>query len=643
MGCGCGTMKMEEPAPGSLKDGPSLLTIQDCRKSIAQDLKSIAAFALEEQAEQRIAPKHSPSGVSEPVWKCGNHNRQMALASLSVLEECTARLEATCPEGARWGIQEILNAVVPLLQWYQGAINTGIDCPCMSAEEDLTYSNLAEALFPRWSADTFEAGGGSSQIHALCDIFKYLDDIFGSNGRKVGAVVGKFRQVTFPCLMMVCMMKSDVASKACLVVGKKWGLVTTNAYQSALARLLRNAEGYMSCRYDDDNNCGITKATRAGHVVRVDFRYSGNKCGTADVHDPHSSVIGWDGDNGTESANPSGVHISFDTNTGIVGWIEFQVPNCVPDWELWFRFSGKCLYTSTYLDFDPANAKLLPKYWDKTTLLPQLATMGAGLNLRKSENVYKARMAPEHQSEITDEYVGYNMFCIKDLRPYELEDFQRLFDTSFRKKFTRDRKDGGVPERLCITRGQRCQNVQNWIEYSRTRWLIKEELAADKGLPRSIDGLKTAGAFLDEDQYRLDSGAHEAFLFHGTNDDAAVRITRGDFLVNLAGSNAGTLYGKGIYLAESVCKSDEYTKANVRGERCILVCRAALGYVNYNCEVAPSADKLVKSCTDGPYHCVVGDREKCRGTYREIIVYSNTQVYPEYVIWYKRAYSAESS
>merc|ERR1719163_2355691 len=230
------------------------------------------------------------------------------------------------------------------------------------------------------------------------------------------------------------------------------------------------------------------------------------------------------------------------------------------------------------------------------------------------------------------------MFSTQGLESPELCQFQKLFDASFRKKFTRDRKDGNVPDRLVITRGHRSQNVQNWVEYSRRRWQIKQELRAQKDLPRSISNLKTAGVFPEEDQYRLDTDAHEEFLFHGTNDAAAEGITKGDFLVNLAGSNAGTLYGRGVYLAESVSKSDEYTKENHRGERCILVCRATLGYVNYTDEVAPNVDTLVKSCTEGPYHCVLGDREKCRGTYREIMVYDGHQVYPEYVIWYKRVY-----
>ena len=41
------------------------------------------------------------------------------------------------------------------------------------------------------------------------------------------------------------------------------------------------------------------------------------------------------------------------------------------------------------------------------------------------------------------------------------------------------------------------------------------------------------------------------WLFHGTNDEAAELITKGDFLVDKAGSNAGTLYGRGIYMAEA--------------------------------------------------------------------------------------------
>jgi hypothetical protein len=361
-------------------------------------------------------------------------------------------------------------------------------------------------------------------------------------------------------------------------------------------------------------------------------------------------VIGWETDDGTVTTKAvTQIQISENTDTSIVGSMEFHnVPMNVPDMELWFRFSGDgplgggdC-YCRTYLNFDHPDAKRLPNYWNRSSLIPKLANAGCGLSLRKSENYYRFALGMEHQSEIKDNYLAYNMFCTQGLQQAELSDFQKLFDASFRKKYTRDRKDGGVPDRLLITRGHRCQNVQNWIEYSRRRWQIKEELNAKKDLPIRIDNLKTASVLPEQDQYRLDSDAHEEFLFHGTNDTAAAGITNGDFLVNLAGSNAGTLYGRGVYLAESVSKSDEYTQPNPYGERCILVCRATLGYVNYNDQIAPNVDTLVKSCTEGPYHCVLGDREKCRGTYREIMVYDGHQVYPEYVIWYKRVFESQS-
>mmetsp|Transcript_66459 Transcript_66459/g.138795 ORF Transcript_66459/g.138795 Transcript_66459/m.138795 type:complete len:134 (+) Transcript_66459:657-1058(+) len=127
-------------------------------------------------------------------------------------------------------------------------------------------------------------------------------------------------------------------------------------------------------------------------------------------------------------------------------------------------------------------------------------------------------------------------------------------------------------------------------------------------------------------------------LFHGTTDAAAKSIAEGDFRLDLSGSNAGKLYGAGIYLAESCSKSDEYAGENKEGLRCILLCRATLGYVN----VIETDDfgvwTVVTSCTLGKYHSVLGDREKLRKTYREFIVYDQNQVYPEYVLWYKRIY-----
>ncbi|CAJ1415001.1 unnamed protein product [Effrenium voratum] len=44
------------------------------------------------------------------------------------------------------------------------------------------------------------------------------------------------------------------------------------------------------------------------------------------------------------------------------------------------------------------------------------------------------------------------------------------------------------------------------------------------------------------------------------------------------------------------------------------------------------------SCLKKEFHCVLGDREKVRGTFREFIVFDNDQVYPEYIVWYEREF-----
>eukprot|EP00928_Gymnodinium_smaydae_P031164 TRINITY_DN22964_c0_g1_i1.p1 TRINITY_DN22964_c0_g1~~TRINITY_DN22964_c0_g1_i1.p1 ORF type:complete len:638 (+),score=80.85 TRINITY_DN22964_c0_g1_i1:184-1914(+) len=156
----------------------------------------------------------------------------------------------------------------------------------------------------------------------------------------------------------------------------------------------------------------------------------------------------------------------------------------------------------------------------------------------------------------------------------------------------------------------------------------------------SVDALKTREAASSLLGPELDQETNSVWLFHGTNDAAARLITTGDFLVDKACSNAGTLYGRGVYLAESCSKSDEYTRENADGYRCMLLCRAILGNVLYDDHVAPNVDSLVRQCVRGTYHSVLGDREKSRKTYREFIVYDDDQVYPEFIVWYKRVYDS---
>lgn len=274
----------------------------------------------------------------------------------------------------------------------------------------------------------------------------------------------------------------------------------------------------------------------------------------------------------------------------------------------------------------------LPDYWDLSVMDGVKVDEGTGLTFNPADNV--------------------NLFGRVVLSEQELKNMQTLFDTSFQKRYTRDRGGAKVPDQLEVVKGVRIQNAMNWAEYCSQNVVIKAELQAQASEYQAkkavedktgfeVGQLKTAGVFPHEPQYLLDDEVQSAWLFHGTSDAASEAITKGDFLINLAGSNAGTLYGRGVYLAESCSKSDEYCQENDERLCCMLVCRATLGNINYNDEKSPPVDALVRSCTHGPRHSVLGDREKCSNTFKEIIVYDDNQAYPEYVIWYRRVYLSE--
>jgi len=130
----------------------------------------------------------------------------------------------------------------------------------------------------------------------------------------------------------------------------------------------------------------------------------------------------------------------------------------------------------------------------------------------------------------------------------------------------------------------------------------------------------------------------EGLLFHGTNPSSAISILKSGFRLNHAGKSTGTMFGYGIYLAECSSKSDEYAMddgANTYpGLRALLVCRCLVGnpYI-----VHKPGDYLGDAKAAGS-DCILGDRETVVNTYREYVFFDETQVYPEYVIIYKRQY-----
>eukprot|EP00928_Gymnodinium_smaydae_P030338 TRINITY_DN22597_c0_g1_i1.p1 TRINITY_DN22597_c0_g1~~TRINITY_DN22597_c0_g1_i1.p1 ORF type:complete len:953 (-),score=115.99 TRINITY_DN22597_c0_g1_i1:122-2908(-) len=232
------------------------------------------------------------------------------------------------------------------------------------------------------------------------------------------------------------------------------------------------------------------------------------------------------------------------------------------------------------------------------------------------------------------------------LRPDQFGVFQELFDRTYLRRGTRDRVKNGIPRAYRVVNVFRNENSWLWKRYYVARGTIISSLEdaalLDELGPPELYTLRSGTAL--EAQHgsdgvtdQLQKRCNEWYAFHGTSSDAAKLICSSGFKMSFAGSHAGTLYGKGTYFAESVTKSDEYSSESSKSGTCVLLlCRVLGGRVKYTAERKPDPEELVSACIEGPFDSVMGDREKCKGTFREICVFDSEGLYPEFIIEYKR-------
>lgn len=189
-------------------------------------------------------------------------------------------------------------------------------------------------------------------------------------------------------------------------------------------------------------------------------------------------------------------------------------------------------------------------------------------------------------------------------------ELQQLLSVSFKKVWTRDRKSTGinvVPDAFELVKAMKNENFSDWKGYYMKRHMLAHSCASK---PFVQHRALTAQATQLTKRHKLRDYVNEWFLFHGTSHEAAETISGGDFTMTLAGSATGTLYGRGTYFAESATKADEYAKEGPDGLCCMLVCRVVGGYVLYNDEVTPDAQKLQDQVSAGDFHCILGDRDR---------------------------------
>lgn len=226
-----------------------------------------------------------------------------------------------------------------------------------------------------------------------------------------------------------------------------------------------------------------------------------------------------------------------------------------------------------------------------------------------------------------------------DLGKDGLEEMQALLSATYSQEPPSDSSRQRMPSGMEVVSGCRLQNWQSWAEYAAQQQRIGAELQAmrskHKQLNLSLPGLKTGGC-LPKLRLPLDEEAHCEWLFHSLSVEAAELTTTAAFDIDTVGLSSSTLYGRGIYLSECCSQADKQSPPGTEeGLRCLLLCRVALGNMLYDDAVLPDVAQVTAKCIGGTCHSVV---EVSPGSSREFVVYDKDQVYPEFLLLYRRRY-----
>lgn len=209
-----------------------------------------------------------------------------------------------------------------------------------------------------------------------------------------------------------------------------------------------------------------------------------------------------------------------------------------------------------------------------------------------------------------------------------------------------------VPAKLTVELIQQVENAANFLNYKEKKnklrearrggwpegWTDKKYVGPQGPVAKAQTAIYTINEALDEE-------VNEVYLFHGCTPFAAGKIAEENFDLAMVGKSTGTLFGRGVYFAESSLKADEYSTNKPDEELFpVLLARVLLGKPKLCQDRRPDIDPeaLQKCCEeqDGvppEFDSIIGDREPEVGTFREFIVFDNSQVYPEFIVWYRKS------
>jgi len=227
---------------------------------------------------------------------------------------------------------------------------------------------------------------------------------------------------------------------------------------------------------------------------------------------------------------------------------------------------------------------------------------------------------------------------------------QRLMDSTWEAKYTRDRKgadglripkgdpNGDMPTGVRVLKVLRVEDSEMWQRYA----TALADISAHRSLCNKLVGhpANTVTALDAKEGQRLAPSVNEVYLWHGSAPQAVMSIAQAGFDLDLTGSATGAMFGRGAYFAESASKADEYSSDDrdgyYQGYFAMLLCRVVLGEVQHLLTADTEAHD--RTGPEMPYDSTLGDREAAVGTYREFVVPSQDQIYPEYAIIYERLY-----
>ena len=237
-------------------------------------------------------------------------------------------------------------------------------------------------------------------------------------------------------------------------------------------------------------------------------------------------------------------------------------------------------------------------------------------------------------------------------------------------------KKYGPYDSLKLACAWKVDHPRNLDKYTAGVKRVQEEMDLLKKKGKDVDkvpGLPVRTARAAAEGFTMKAGANEAILLHGTSPDRLLELLSTGLNERYSGTNAGTAFGEGVYLAEDVGKTDQYVGAdsaydpsNELHKRLygrtvrhpgdvfyVLVVRAALGYPVRTQQVgqmATSMDNLTPIFPIGyrelsevhgvtppiVHHSLIAELGPAIARYREFVLFHSEYVHIDYLIAYHR-------